>query len=201
MLYIKSSVMIWDRYLGHLWTHFQKCSCWFCVLFFFLISGGGRIYVCPNACVSHSGIPRTGAIKGSLRKAPGRSECGFACSPTAFQMNAFLSHAISSSQSSININRRVTGAVDRTIGLPRVLVNGVSLRCHLHGWLDVICEKYSPPDLLRSKIGVRWFYSRVNLAWAIFTPPAKPSHARTTPFTQNKPNRINNNNNNNNNKK
>ena len=40
--------------------------------------------------------------------------------------------------------------------------------------------KYSPPNLLRSKIGEHGFYSGLNLVYAILTPQAKPIHARTT---------------------
>lgn len=40
-------------------------------------------------------------------------------------------------------------------------------------------EMYSHPNLLRSKTGLRGFYPGVHLAYAIFTPQAKPSQART----------------------
>ena len=54
----------------------------------------------------------------------------------------------------------------------------------------LICEKYSSPNLLRYKTGVRGFYSGVNLVYTILTPHAKPSHTRATPLTKNKLRRI-----------
>ena len=50
----------------------------------------------------------------------------------------------------------------------------------------VIREKHSPLNLLRSKTGVCGFYSGVNLAYAVFTPQAKPHqnyslHAKYAP--------------------